>query len=114
MKRQCRALQSPVILSEAKRSRRIPQSYLQVFATGFLDSARNDSAILLRRGRLMPAFSELFDHFLIERRNVIRLATRNEPVIHDDLLIDPARISIAHIDLDRRPRRSSVPEPDRR
>jgi hypothetical protein len=36
-------LRSTVILSEAQRSRRIPLHSLKVFATGFLDFARNDS-----------------------------------------------------------------------
>jgi hypothetical protein len=52
----------------------------------------------------VPAFCEFFDHFPVERWNVIGFATGNQSIVHYHFLIDPARACIAHIDLDRRSR----------
>src|SRR5207302_10285897 len=47
---------------------------------------------LLRRGcALVTAFGELLDHLLVERRDVVRLAARYEPVVDDDLCFRPPR-----------------------
>ena len=45
----------------------------------------------------MWAFSEFFDHFSVESWNVGGFATRNQSVIDDDLLINPARPRVAHV-----------------
>jgi hypothetical protein len=52
----------------------------------------------------MDAFSDLLDHFAVEGGQIIRLATGDETIVHDDFLIHPATASIAHVRLDRRPR----------
>jgi hypothetical protein len=43
----------------------------------------------------VAAFSEFFDHFSVEGWNVVQLATRNQSVINDDFLTDPASLSKA-------------------
>ena len=52
----------------------------------------------------VPSLGKLFDHLSVERRNIVRFATRNQSVIYDDSLIDPVCACVAHIDLNCRPR----------
>src|SRR5438477_11872867 len=35
------------------------------------------------------ALGELLEHLRVERRDVVRLSARHEPLLHDDLLVDP-------------------------
>src|SRR5262245_31953227 len=51
----------------------------------------------------MTAFGELFDHFSVERWDIVGFAAGTQSTINDDFLIDPACARIAHIDLYRRP-----------
>ena len=44
--------------------------------------------------------SELLDHLSVERRNVVGLAARDEPVVGDDLLIDPDGTRVLQVILD--------------
>src|SRR5215213_2870101 len=54
--------------------------------------------------RVLP-LAELLDHLVVERRDVVGLATRDEPVVDDDLLVDPVAARVADVRLQRRPRR---------
>src|SRR2546423_2664105 len=62
------------------------------------------------RGRLLAlplvhSLGELLDHLLVERRDVVRLAAGHEPVVDDDLLVDPAAAGVPDVGLQARPRR---------
>jgi len=52
----------------------------------------------------MDTFSDLLNHFAIEGRQIIRFATGDETIIHNDFLIYPATPSITHVCLNRWPR----------
>jgi hypothetical protein len=54
---------------------------------------------------LRVPFAEFFDHFLVERRNIVGLATGNESVIHHHFLVHPIATGIFHIGLNVLPRR---------
>src|SRR5437763_16792680 len=57
------------------------------------------------RGMRVHALPELLDHLSVERRDIVGLAARDEPVVHDDLLVDPVGAGVAQIGLEGRPRR---------
>jgi len=46
---------------------------------------------------------EQLDHLLVEGRDVVRLAARDEVVVDDDLLVDPLAAGVADVGLERRP-----------
>jgi len=58
---------------------------------------------VLRRPRRVSPLAELLDHLLVERRDVVRLATRDDAVVDDDLLVDPLAAGVADVGLQRRP-----------
>src|SRR5260370_5443156 len=49
--------------------------------------------------RFVPAFAELLDHLLVERRNIIGLAACD----HEGFFIHPTRSSVTHIGLNHPP-----------
>src|SRR5919206_2941117 len=69
----------------------------------------------LRRSRLgvqrllallrVLALGELLDHLRVERRDVVRLAARDEALVDVDLLVHPVAAGVADVGLDARPRR---------
>ena len=50
-------------------------------------------------------FAEFFDHFLVERRNIIGLAAGNESVVHHHFFVHPIATGIFHVGLNVLPRR---------
>src|SRR5437660_5127547 len=57
---------------------------------------------------------EFLDHLLVERRNVVRLAARDDSVVDDDFLVDPVSARVANVRLERRPRRDGAAARDSR
>ena len=57
----------------------------------------------LRGLLLVAAFGELLDQLLVERWNVVGLATGHEAVFDDDLLLDSVAARIPDVCLKRRP-----------
>src|SRR5205809_393645 len=54
---------------------------------------------------LVPTLAELLDDLLVERRQVVRLAARDETLVDHDLLVDPLAPGVADVGLEARPRR---------
>ncbi len=52
---------------------------------------------------LVAALAELLDHLLVERRDVVRLAARDDAVVDDDLLVDPVAAGVVDVGLEGRP-----------
>ena len=51
-------------------------------------------ALFLRRYRRLPS---LLDHLAVERRDVVRLARRDQPVVGHAFLIDPVRAGVLQV-----------------
>src|SRR3954447_24488204 len=54
---------------------------------------------------LVPALAELLDRLRAEGGDVVGLAAGHEALVHVDLLVDPRAAGVAHVGLQRRPRR---------
>src|SRR4051812_8030288 len=54
---------------------------------------------------LVLALAELLDRLRAEGRDVVGLAAGDEALVHVDLLVDPGAARVAHVGLQRRPRR---------
>src|SRR5829696_8385104 len=52
---------------------------------------------------LVPSLADLLGHLVAEGREVVGLPARHEPVVHDDLLVDPVASRVADVGLDARP-----------
>src|SRR5205085_5813805 len=53
--------------------------------------------------------AELLQHLLVERRDVVGLAARDDAVVDDDLLVDPVAAGVPDVCLQCRPRRERPP-----
>src|SRR5205085_10379153 len=82
--------------------------------SGGQTAATTSKSRLERRNRdcflgLVFPFAELLDHFSIECRDVVRFAAGDQPIIDDDLFVNPLAAGVLDVGLDRRPRSKRSP-----
>src|SRR5215831_404928 len=76
-------------------ARRLPETRSGSFEV----STRRASRSRRRYTAHVHSLADLLDHLLIEGRNVVRLAARHEPFVHDHFAVDPITAGVADVGL---------------